>query len=382
MSMVTPKKIDTQLLLLVLGLLCFGIVMIYSASVVVGLLKFDDSHHFVKKQLLSAFVGIIVMIVSASIDYQVWRKWASSLFLVTFILLISVFFLSKGEVNGAHRWIVVGGQTFQPSELAKLTFILYASAWFAERKESIGDLRTTFFPFMGVLLAISVLMLMQPDFGTLSIMLVSVLAIFFVAGMNLQEMFLGLASMVVAVLFIAIKSPYRWARVMTFMDPATDTQGISYHIKNIALAIGSGGLWGLGFGESRQKRLFLPEPHTDSIFAIIAEELGYVRSLLIIAALLYLIFRCYKIATEVDDLFAKYVVVGVTSWFAYQTAINLGSMFHVVPLVGVPLPFVSYGGTNLAISLMAVGIVLNISRYRRTGESVTHRQHRRTSRQS
>jgi cell division protein FtsW len=279
---------------------------------------------------------------------------------VTFVLLLSVFLFSKGEINGAHRWIYLGGLSFQPSELAKLAFLIYLSAWLAERKEEMHSFKT-FGVFVGILAAIGLLVLKQPDLGTFSIILVSSLLVYVVAGITWTQMVAGLAALTVAVLgFIA--TPYRRARITTFLDPTNDTSGISYHVKNIAIAVGSGGLFGLGFGASGQKRLFLPEPHTDSIFAVITEELGFFIAGLLIVAIGFLIYRGYRVAMNCEDRFGKLLAVGITSWFAFQAFINLASMLHLVPLVGVPLPFISYGGTNLIISLTAVGVLLNISR--------------------
>lgn len=373
---ILPKN-DKILTLTVFGLVLFGLVMIYSASVIIAhRAPFFDDKYFVKRQLISAVLGFAGMFVVANVDYQIWKKWAGWMLLVTFLLLISVFFFSTGEINGAHRWISLAGQTFQPSELAKLTFIIYVSAWLVQRQSQIKDITTTFLPFVAVLLAVSYLMLKQPDFGTLSIILVSVIAVYYVAGLTWKQAFLGIC---IAVLggSLVLSSPYRRARLLTFLDPSQDTSGKSYHIKNISIAIGSGGAWGLGFGESRQKRLFLPEPHTDSIFAITAEELGSVRSFLLVAVFCLLVVRGFSVALRAQDLFGRLLAVGITTWFGFQTFINLGSMLHLVPLVGVPLPFVSSGGTNLMISLLAVGVLLNISSQARVVQGYSGRQNRK-----
>lgn len=304
------------------------------------------------------------MIVMASIDYHIWQRWAGWMLGLTFVLLLVVFLFSRGEILGAHRWITVFGQSFQPSELAKLTFIIYLSAWLVERQDSIGDIVQTFFPYVLVLLAISVLMLKQPDFGTLTIILVPAIAIYWVAGLTWKQILIGLCILVVGfgLVMYGPGGQYRRNRLTAFSDPTQDTSGTAYHVKNIAIAIGSGGIHGLGFGESKQKRRFLPEPHTDSIFAIITEELGFVWSEALILVYCLLIYRGFLTANRAPDMFGKLLAVGITSWFAFQTFINLGSMVQVVPLVGVPLPFISYGGTNLVISLIAVGLLLNVSR--------------------
>ncbi|MEI6478101.1 MAG: putative lipid II flippase FtsW [bacterium] len=367
-------RIDSWTALTVFGLVMFGIVMIYSASVIVAYNLFGDDKYFFKHQIVWAIVGLIGMATTANIDYHVWKKWAGAMLVITLILLISVFLFSKGEINGAHRWIVVAGQTFQPSELAKLTFIIYLSAWLVERQKVINSIKETFIPYVVVLVAISVLMLKQPDFGTLAIILTSAIAVYVVAGLTWKQASIGLVALVVAVAVISISSPYRRDRLLTFLNPAqganstsqsgeTTSKSNTYQVDNASIAIGSGSWTGVGFGQSKQKRRYLPEPQTDSIFAIIGEELGFLWSAALILAYVFLIYRGYLIASLSTDLFGRLVAVGITSWFAFQAFVNVGSMVHLVPLVGVPLPFISYGGTNLLISLLAVGVLLNISRF-------------------
>lgn len=353
-------KTDRLLALSVVALVLFGIVMIYSASVIVGHTIFDDDKFFVKRQLVWAVLGIIGMIIAANIDYRFWKGWAGWMLVITLVLLISVFFFSKGEINGAHRWISLGKQSFQPSELAKLTFIIYISAWLVRRQEYLDNILTTFLPYLLVLIIISGLMLAQPDFGTLMVILAPAIVIYYVAGLNWKQAGIGLLVFLLGISLILI-SPYRRTRLTTFLYPEKVSIESSYQIKNIAIAIGSGGLWGLGFGESKQKRLFLPEPHTDSIFAVISEELGALRALLVILTFGFILYRGLRVAFAAPDLFGTLLAVGITTWFGFQAFINLGAMLRLVPLVGVPLPFVSYGGTSLVISLFAVGILLNIS---------------------
>lgn len=356
---------DRWLGLTIFGLLLFGIIMVYSASVIAGHTLFNDDRFFVKRQLVWAFLGVVGLLVMANIDYRVWKKWAGWMLGITIVLLISVFLFSKGEINGAHRWILLFGQTFQPSELAKLTFIIYLSAWLAERKSRMANISETFFPYLGVLGVVSILMLKEPDFGTLSIILAAAVAIYFVAGLTWKQAMLGILVFSLAITVAVIASPYRRGRLITFLDRGqnTATSSSSYQVKNIAIAVGSGGWQGLGFGQSKQKRLFLPEPYTDSIFAVITEELGFVAAEFLILVYCFLFYRGYLIAARSPDRFGQLLAVGITTWFAFQALINLGSMVSLVPLVGVPLPFISYGGTNLVISLIGVGLLLNISRF-------------------
>lgn len=354
---------DRWLGLTVFGLVLFGVVMIYSASIIIAHLPpYNDDLYFVKKQLFSAAIGFSGLLVMTNIDYHFWKRWASWMLGITFVLLVSVFFFSVGEINGAHRWIDIAGQAFQPSELAKLTFIIYLSAWFVERKDDLKNIKGTFLPYLVILIAVSYLMLKEPDFGTLSIILASAIAIYYVAGISFKQVLIGLVVAMIG-LGMVLTSPYRRSRVITFLNPSQETTAAaSYQMKNISIAIGSGGLWGLGFGQSKQKRLFLPEPHTDSIFAIIVEELGSIRATLLVAAYIFLFYRGFLVAVRAKDMFGSLMATGITVWLTFETFINLGAMLRVVPLVGVPLPFVSYGGTSLIISLLAIGLLLNISK--------------------
>lgn len=356
------RKIDTWLLVGVISLVLFGIVMVYSSSVIVGLTKFQDGQFFFKRDLLYAAIGIIFCALAANLKYDWWQKLAPYLLGVTFLLLLSVFLFSSGEINGANRWISIGSFSFQPSELAKFTLIAYLSAWLAGRKGKVTSFTESFLPFLIVMFGISVLMVMQPDLGSLTVMVVAATAIYWVAGMTWKQFGIGC---VVAVLGLAmlLSTPYRKDRLTAFISPEQDTTGVSYHIKQISLAIGSGGWFGLGFGESKQKRLFLPEPYTDSIFAITVEELGFIVSTFLIAIYTMVIYRGYRVASLAPDDFSKYLATGITTWFGYQAYLNMAAMLQILPLKGLPLPFVSYGGTNLIVSLIAAGVLFNISRY-------------------
>lgn len=355
-------RIDSIFAFGIFGLVLFGIVMIYSASVIVALRDFSDPQFFFKREIIYAIIGLAGMAVLSTVDYQIWQKNAKWLLLISMVLLLSVFIFSKGEINGAHRWIVIGGFSFQPAELVKFTFTAYLAAWFVRQRSEITSFTNTFLPFVGITGAIAFLMLQQPDFGTLTVIIASALAVYFVAGMSLKHLLIGLGILIIG-LSLILAAPYRRARLESFFNPDSGNDAATYQIKNISIAIGSGGWFGLGFGESKQKRLFLPEPHNDSIFAIIVEELGFVVASLVILLIGLVIYRGYRIAARAPDMFAKLLAVGITTWFAYQATLNLAAMLQLVPLKGVPLPFISYGGTNLIISLLAAGVLLNISRY-------------------
>jgi cell division protein FtsW len=357
------KRIDVVLAAAIVAAVVFGIVMIYSASVIIGYNTYSDPQYFFKRQIIWAILGLIAMIITANVDYRSWKKYAGIMLGVTFVLLMSVF-IFRTKINGAHRWISLGSSlTFQPSELAKFSMLVYLSAWLVKQREKIGSFRHTFLPYLGLVVAFGVLMLLEPDFGTFSIMAAMAVGIYFLAGMTFQQM-VAMGAAIVAGVTVILIEPYRRARLTTFFTSNVDTSKLAadYHIKNILIAIGSGGWFGLGYGNSGQKRLFLPEPHTDSIYAIIVEELGFVTGIALVLFYVFFLWRGFRIVMRTEDLFGKLMAAGLTMWIGFQAFINLASMLHLIPLTGVPLPFISYGGTNLLISMAAMGVLLNISR--------------------
>ncbi len=356
------KGADYLLMILVFALIAFGLVMIYSVSKYLSLqiTHQETDKYFLVRQLVSLGIGALVWIIFQSIDYRFWQKHTSTMLVITLIALCSVF-IFRGSDAGANRWINLFGFGFQPSEIAKLTMILYLSGWLSSKKHQ-DDVNKSFAPFIVFVGAVSVLMLLQKDLGTLSVILVTAAVIFFAAGVKLSHLTIG-GSLGVFLIWLAIKiEPYRMQRLTAFFNPGSDTLSTSYHIRNALIAIGSGGLWGLGFGQSKQKYLYLPEAHTDSIFPIIAEELGFLRSSTVIFIYAIIAYRGYSIARRAPDTFSRLVAVGITTWIIWQTFVNLAAMLALLPLTGVPLPFISYGGTSLVAFLAAVGILLNISK--------------------
>jgi cell division protein FtsW len=265
--------------------------------------------------------------------------------------------------NNSKSWVNVGPFSFQPAEIVKLLFILYLAGWLSKQPdEKIKSFSYGFLPFIFLVGIISILIIMQPDVGTLSVLLVAAFCAYFVRGANWKHVIL-LITLGLAAFVILIKiAPYRTERLMTFLHPELDPQGIGYHINQAFLAIGSGGFWGRGFGHSRQKFQYLPETTGDSIFAVFAEELGFVFSVLLIALFIFLAFRIYKLLKEQDDQFAKLVCAGILGWFLFQSFYNIGSMIGVLPMTGIPLIFISYGGTSVLSAMAAMGILMNISR--------------------
>lgn len=355
------KKSDYLLSLTVFALVIFGVVMISSASVVLSYDKFSVNNYYLIRHIMSAALGTVALIVFSMIDFRFWKK-VSSLIMLSSLTLLFLVFIFGFQSGGAQRWLHLGFTTIQPTEFAKLAYVIYLASWLDGRKEKIKDFQYGFIPFVVMTGFIGVLILLQPDFGTATVILSTAAFMFVAAGASMEQIMLGGSLAALLGWFLVKSSAYRFARLTVFLNPSADAQGIGYHINQALLAIGSGGVMGLGFGMSRQKYHYLPEPMGDSIFAIISEELGFVRTLLVLFLFLVLIVRGYSIARKSTDNFAKYVAFGITSWLAIQTTINIAAMLSLVPLTGVPLPFLSYGGSALVTSMAAVGILLNISK--------------------
>jgi len=357
---------DYWLSLAVFGLIAFGLIMIYSVSKYYSLEITDNAtdKYYLKKQLITASIGLIAWVVVQAIDYRIWKKYAGFMLFATIGLLLLPVVLHPLGITSAGRWIVIGSFNFQPAELAKLTFIFYLAGLFAKQGENLKNIAKTFWPFLIVLGTIALLLLAQKDLGTLAIFTIIGAIIFISAGALVWQMFSSMGAGVFLV-WIAIKiEPYRMQRFLTFLNPEANSLSSGYHIQNALIAIGSGGLFGLGFGQSKQKYLYLPEAHTDSIFAIICEELGIIRASIIILAFVFIALRGLKIAKQSPDIFARLVALGITGWFFFQMVVNIGAMCSLVPLTGIPLPFISYGGTSLIVLLMAMGVLTNISKNR------------------
>ncbi len=367
MDLRTKGTMDYAFLATVGVLILFGLIVLLSASAPSGYAKFGDSYYFVKHQLIFGLIpGIAGLLIFSRIPYLFWKKYAWNLLLISIGLLLLVFIPGFSAEFGTSRSSVsiFGLFSFQPSEVAKLTFLFYLAGWLSARDErGVRDFRTGLLPFLIVLVVIASLMLLQPDTGSMTILAAMALVVYFVAGAPVTYI-VGLitAGFGAISLLIAI-TPYRAARFTTFLNPELDPQGIGYHINQALLALGSGGFFGLGYGHSRQKFQYLPEVVGDSIFAIIGEEMGFVVAVLLIGLFLFFLWRLIDIAKRCPDNFSKFFVVGVGAWILIQAFENIGSMVALMPITGVPLPFISYGGTSLAILMCAIGVVLNISKH-------------------
>lgn len=359
------KAIDKTLLSVVLVLLAFGLIMISSAGVIYAETRYGDSYFLFKRQLLYGVTpGLLALWFFQKMDYRIWRKFAVPFFFLSVIFLILVFVPGIGSrVYGASRWLQLGPFSFQPSEMAKLAVVIYLAAWLESRgKEKIKDFFEGLIPFAGIVGLIGLLIMKQPDTGTFGVIALTSFVVFFMSGAKFKHLF-SIASIGAMGLWILVKlEPYRFNRILAFLDPGADPQGIGYQINQALLAIGSGGLFGLGLGHSRQKFNYLPEPVGDSIFAVIGEEAGFIGAFILITLFLMLALRGIKIAKNAPDTFGKLVATGITMWILMQAFINIGANIALIPLTGIPLPFISYGGTSLVFLLSSVGILLNISK--------------------
>lgn len=358
------RKPDYWLALAIFALMLFGIIAIYSVSKYYSLQITESAtdKYYLLRQLKWAGVGIVVWFVFQSIDYTFWQKHTKLFFFATLVLLLIPLVFGHDNDRSSTRWISIAGQSFQPSELAKLTMIFYLAGWFSSR-EKLKNKKDNTVPFFIFMIIVSMLMLLQKDFGTLSIMLGIAAAMYMIAGASLSNLAVG-AGLAGFLFWIAIKlEPYRLARFLTFLNPEKDTLGSGYHIQNALIAVGSGGLWGMGFGQSKQKYLYLPEAHTDSIFAIICEELGFIRASLIVLLYGFIGVRGFRVAKHAPDMYSSLLATGITTWLIWQAFVNIGAMLSILPLTGVPLPLISYGGSSLLILLSASGILINVSKY-------------------
>ncbi len=353
------------LIMLCLGfLVIFGLLALASASSNLGQTKFDDSFYYLKHQIISGLAfGILGFALTYNLYYRRYQNIAWILLLISLVLVALVFTPLGLKEGGAERWVKIGPVTFQPAEFLKLTVILYFAAWLAGQTDRSRTFLKGFLPFFIVLGAVAGLLLKQPTTTTVVIIAAASLILYFVSGAKLSYV-AGVAVLGMLVLGAAILiTPYRFQRIASFLDPASSPLGGGYHINQAQIAIGAGKLFGVGYGQSTTKINFLPEPIGDSIFAVVAEELGFVGSVALISIFLLLVMRILLLARRVKDRFGKLVLIGFGVIIGLQVFINIGAISGLLPLTGVPLPFISYGGTALMVFMTMGGIVANISRY-------------------
>lgn len=351
------KRIDFVLLSMVLFLTAFGLFMIYDASSYVAFRDFSDKYYYIKEQIVWILFGLCSLIFFSYFDYRRLYYLAVPILIAAIVLLIMVFIPGLGiKILGAHRWINLQFFVLQPAEFVKLALAIYLSAWFSTKERGRFS---AFLLLMGIVLF---LVMAEPDMGTATIILAESLAVFFLEGASLARLSLVIPGIVV-IGFILIKLvPYRAARLAAFLKSDESLENSSYHVKQILIALGAGGWFGVGLGNSLQKYAYLPENTTDSIFAIIAEEIGFVGSAFIIILFMAVVWRGFLIAQRARDTFGKLLAGAIITFLGTQALINLGAQTALIPLTGVPLPFISYGGSALIVDLTAIGILLNISR--------------------
>jgi len=351
------KKIDATLLISVILMTLFGFFMIYDASSYVAFRDFGDKYHYIKDQFAWVLLGFAGLSFFSFVDYKKLYFLAFPLLCIALLLLVLVFVPGIGvHLLGASRWIDLGVFLLQPAEFVKLALAIYLAAWFSNKEKGRGR---AFLLLMGLVIG---LIMLEPDMGTAIVIMSEALALYFLSGASILHFFL-LAPILAILGFIFVKlSPYRTKRLEAFLNLDSEIESSSYHVRQILIALGAGGLTGVGLGNSLQKYAYLPESTTDSIFAIIAEELGFVGATAIIIFYIFIYARCFNISVKAKENFGKLLGGGITTFLAVQTLINLAAQTALVPLTGIPLPFISYGGSALIVDLCAIGILLNISK--------------------
>ena len=357
------KKIDYKLFFSVIILALFGSIMIYSSSNIWALYKFNDAFKYFKNQFIFLIIGSIIMYLLSKLNYNFYKNKSNLILLGCFILLVLVLIPGIGVVrNGSRSWFGVGGFGIQPSEAAKIGLVIFVSKYLSNNYSLMFDIKKGVLPIMVVIIVFFVLIMLEPDFGTAMVITMSLVAMIFISKVKLSFFVkIGVVGLL-GIVALIIVAPYRMARIVSFLNPWSDPLGSGFQIIQSLYAIGPGGLFGMGLGNSIQKHFYLPEPQTDFIFSIISEELGFLGVLIVGSIFLFIFYRCIKISLNTKDLFGKYLSFGLSFSIIFQTILNLCVVIGLVPVTGVTLPFISYGGSSLLVSMASIGIILNISR--------------------
>lgn len=355
-------SVDRWLFAVTMLLVFVGLVMVFSASAVMARERFGSPYAFLSKQLIWAVAGLVAMAVTMRLDYRRYNKPALvfSFMGITTLLLISVFFLDRS--HNTHRWIHAGGFSFQPSELAKPVLILFLAYFLEGRAKSMDDVRNTLIPAATPILVFLGLIVLEPDLGTAIACAGIATCIFFVAGMRLRYFGYAFAASLPPLYFLIFHVAFRRDRILAFLNPYADRQRSGFHIIQSLIAVGTGGVTGLGLMEGKQKLFYLPEPHTDFIFAVTAEELGLVGALCVVTLFAVFLWRGMRASWRTEDPFGRYLAVGITSMVVLQAFINISVVLGMMPTKGIPLPLVSYGGSSLFVTLSCIGVLLNITK--------------------
>jgi cell division protein FtsW len=354
---------DKGLLFVIGGIVLFGLLSLSSASAIISYKKFGDPYHDLKHQLIPLTIGLIAFWFFANYDYRKLKKYAFVFLIFSIFLLILVFipWLSAGH-GKSRSWIEIFGQSLQPSEFVKFSFLLYLAAWLEARKKDLHSVNQSLVPFLASLGIIAFLVILQPDVGTLSILGLNALVVYFVAGGKTKHILFILLFAFIGFLVIVQMKEYQKNRIRCVIDPSFDKNGACYQINQSLIAVGSGGFWGRGISGSKQKYMYLPEVSSDFIFAVIAEEVGMFYSIILIGAYIYIFYRGYRISINAPDDFGKILAIGIVSWITIQMMVNIGGIINVIPMTGVPLPLISHGGSAILTALAAMGVLINISK--------------------
>lgn len=356
-------KIDKKLLITVLLLSIFGIIMIYSASNVWAEYKYNDSLKFLKSQLIFFLLGLIIIYIVTKIDLNFIKKNSNLILLICFTLLVLVLIPGLGKVrNGSRSWFGIGPLGIQPSEFAKLGLIIYTSKYLSSNDKIVNNIKVGLLPLFVIILLFALLIMLEPDFGTMMVIILTLSVLIYISGPNLKFFiklgFIGL----IGIVGLIVIAPYRMKRIVSFLNPWSDPLGSGFQVIQSLYAIAPFSLLGTGFNSSVQKNFYLPEPQTDFIFSIIAEEFGILGCLFVLLSFAYIFYRSIKIALRQEDLFKKYLSFGLSFGIILQAGLNLAVVTNLIPCTGITLPFLSYGGSSLLISMISIGIILNISK--------------------
>ncbi len=357
------KKFDRTLFIMVLIIAIFGIIMIYSASSIWAEYKFHDAFKFVKSQSIFFLIGAILMYVISKIDYNFFKKKANLILGICFILLTLVLIPGIGSVrNGSRSWFGIGGLGIQPSEFAKIGLIIYTAKYLSSNKKELRSIKKGVLPILFVIMVFFLLIMLEPDFGTAMVIVLTLVSLIFISGVKVSFFLkIGLVGLL-GIVALIIVAPYRMARIVSFLNPWSDPLGSGFQIIQSLYAIGPGGLLGQGFLNSHQKHFYLPEPQTDFIFSIISEEFGFLGVLIVTSFFGFIFYRTVKISLKTNDLFGKFLAFGLGIGIVIQAVLNLSVVIGLIPVTGVTLPFFSYGGSSLLVTMISMGIILNISR--------------------
>ncbi|MFX3633148.1 MAG: stage V sporulation protein E [Candidatus Pristimantibacillus sp.] len=357
---------DVWMIVSIALILTIGLIMVYSASAVLAFHEHGDKFYFVKRQLLFAGLGIGTLIFTMNANYLIWKNWAKAALLICFVLLVIVLIPGVGVVRGGARsWLGISSFGIQPSEFMKLAMILFLAKWLSDKQQTITQFTRGLLPPLGLVGLAFGLIMLQPDLGSGAVMVGAALILIFTAGAKVRHLASLALGGIAGLVGLVIAEPYRLRRITGFLDPWADPLDSGYQIIQSLYAIGPGGLVGLGLGMSRQKFSYLPEPQTDFIFSIISEELGFIGGAALIMLFMILVWRGIRTAIAAPDTFGSLLAVGITGIIGVQVLINIGVVIGMMPVTGITLPLVSYGGSSLTLLLTALGILLNISRYSR-----------------